>query len=95
VLSYPTAGFVLTSPITIDPTALAGTVTHQASGSLTLRGVSKPVNVTIVSTVRDTQILLAGEVAVVFAEWAIPNPSIPGISTEDSGVLEFQLVLSR
>lgn len=95
VLNYPTAGFVLTSPITIDPTALAGTVTHQASGSLTLRGVTKPVDVTIVSTVRDSQIVLAGEVAVVFADWSIPNPSIPGISTEDSGVLEFQLVLSR
>ena len=95
VLNYPSASFELTSPITIDPAALAGTVTHQANGSLTLRGVSKPVNVTIVSTVRDSQILLAGEIAVVFAEWAIPNPSIPGISTEDSGVLEFQLVLSR
>ena len=95
VLNYPSASFELTSPITIDPAALAGTVTHQANGSLTLRGVTKPVNVTIVSTVQDTQILLAGEIAVVFAEWAIPNPSIPGISTEDSGVLEFQLVLSR
>ena len=95
VLNYPTAGFVLTSPITIDPTALAGTVTHQASGSLTLRGVTKPVSVTIVSTVRDSEILLAGEIAVVFADWSIPNPSLPGISTEDSGVLEFQLVLSR
>ena len=95
VLNYPTAGFVLTSPITIDPTALAGTVTHQASGSLTLRGVTNPVDVTIVSTVQDSQIVLAGEVAVVFADWSIPNPSIPGISIEDSGVLEFQLVLSR
>ena len=95
VLNYPTAGFVLTSPITIDPTALAGAVTHQASGSLTLRGVTKPVDVTIVSTIQNSQIVLAGEVAVVFADWSIPNPSIPGISTEDSGVLEFQLVLSR
>jgi Uncharacterized conserved protein len=43
VLNYPTAEFVLTSPITINPTALAGTVTHQASGSMTLRGVTKPV----------------------------------------------------
>ena len=95
VLNYPTAGFLLTSPITIDPTALAGTVTHQASGSLTLRGVTKPVDVTIVSTIQNSQIVLAGEVVVVFADWSIPNPSIPGISTEDSGVLEFQLVLSR
>ena len=32
---------------------------------------------------------------IVFADWGIPNPSIPGISTEDSGVLEFSLVLGR
>ncbi|NBO80682.1 MAG: YceI family protein, partial [Actinobacteria bacterium] len=32
---------------------------------------------------------------IAFAEWAIPNPSIPGISTEDRGVLEFNLVLER
>lgn len=95
VLNYPTADFVLTSPITIDPTALAGTVTHQASGSMTLRGVTKPVDVSIVSTVRDSQIVLVGEVDVVFAEWGIPDPSLPGISVRASGLLEFRLVLSR
>jgi hypothetical protein len=38
---------------------------------------------------------VTGETTVTFGEWGIPNPSIPGISTEDFGILEFQLVLER
>jgi len=95
VLNYPTATFILTSPITIAPTALTTTVTHAATGSLTLRGTTQPVDVTVVSTIRDGSIVLAGKIVIVFAEWGIPNPSLPGISTQDSGVLEFQLILNR
>jgi polyisoprenoid-binding protein YceI len=69
--------------------------THTARGTLTLRGTSKPVDVTVVSTLRNGQVVVAGEIEIVFAEWEIPNPSIPGISTEDRGILEFNLVLRR
>jgi hypothetical protein len=62
---------------------------------LTLRGASKSVEVTVISTVRDGRVSVVGEIPIVFAEWGIPNPSIPGISTEDAGVLEFNLVLER
>jgi len=48
-----------------------------------------------VSSVRDSTIVVAGEILIVFSEWGIPNPSVPGISTEDSGILEFSLVLGR
>lgn len=94
-LNFPTATFVLSDPVVVSANALAGNSTHQASGTLTLRGTSKPVDVTIVSTVRDGAVALVGEIEIVFAEWGIPNPSIPGISTEDRGVLEFSLVLER
>jgi hypothetical protein len=53
------------------------------------------VEVTVISTVRDGRVSVVGEIPIVFAEWGIPNPSIPGISTEDAGVLEFNLVLER
>jgi hypothetical protein len=53
------------------------------------------VEVTVASIVRDGRIVVIGEVPIVFAEWGIPNPSIPGITTEDAGVLEFNLVLER
>jgi hypothetical protein len=39
--------------------------------------------------------VVTGELTVTFSDWEIPNPSIPGISTEDFGILEFQLVLER
>lgn len=95
VINYPTATFSLGSPITVDAAALSATATHSASGTLTLRGTSKPVELSVVSAIKDGRIVLVGEIVIVFADWGIPNPSIPGISTEDSGVLEFSLVLGR
>ncbi|MFM1837625.1 MAG: hypothetical protein RLZZ327_499 [Actinomycetota bacterium] len=95
VINYPTASFVLTSPIPLDSAATTSPTTRTAMGNLTLRGVTKPVTVTVVGEIRNTNIVVTGEFTVTFAEWGIPNPSIPGISTEDFGVLEFQLVLER
>lgn len=94
-LNFPAATFVLSESIIVSKDALTGDSTHQASGVLTLRGTNKAVEVTIVSAIRDGAVVLVGEIEIVFADWGIPNPSIPGISTEDRGVLEFSLVLER
>ena len=95
VINYPTATFVLTSPITLASTSTTSSTMNTATGELTLRGTTKPVSVSVVSEVRDGRIMVTGEFTVIFSEWGIPNPSIPGISTEDFGLLEFQLVLER
>lgn len=95
VINYPVATFSLGAPIALSDASLGGTTPHLATGTLTLRGTSKPVDVNLVSSIRDGRIVIAGEVLIVFEEWGIPNPSIPGISTEDSGILEFSLVLER
>jgi polyisoprenoid-binding protein YceI len=95
VINYPTATFVLSSPITLPPTSTTTPTTNTASGELTLRGITKPVSVSVVGEVRDGRIVVTGELTVTFSDWEIPNPSIPGISTEDFGILEFQLVLER
>lgn len=95
VINYPTATFVLSSPITLAPTSTTTPTTNTASGELTLRGITKPVSVSVVGEVRDGRIVVTGELTVTFSDWEIPNPSIPGISTEDFGILEFQLVLER
>ena len=94
-LNFPTSTFVLDTPITLSDGVGTQATTHAARGTLTLRGTSKPVDVTVVSTLRDGRVAVVGEIEIVFADWAIPNPSIPGISTEDRGVLEFNLVLER
>ena len=95
VINYPTATFVLTSPITLAENATASSTTNTASGELTLRGTTKPISISVIGEVRDGRIVVTGETTVTFGEWGIPNPSIPGISTEDFGKLEFQLVLER
>jgi polyisoprenoid-binding protein YceI len=95
VINYPTATFVLTSPITLAANATASSTTNTASGELTLRGTTKPISISVIGEVRDGRIVVTGEITVTFGEWGIPNPSIPGISTEDFGILEFQLVLER
>ena len=95
VINYPTATFVLTSPITLAENATASSTTNTASGELTLRGTTKPISISVIGEVRDGRIVVTGETTVTFGEWGIPNPSIPGISTEDFGILEFQLVLER
>ena len=95
VINYPTATFVLTSPITLAANATASSTTNTASGELTLRGTTKPISISVIGEVRDGRIVVTGETTVPFGEWGIPHPSIPGISTEDFGILEFQLVLER
>jgi len=40
-------------------------------------------------------IRVAGNVLIVFEEWGIPNPSFGPAQTEDRGLLEFLLVLTR
>ena len=95
VINFPTSTFVLSTPITLDESNLSGNTNHRASGTLTLRGSSKQVDVDLVSSVRGGRITIAGEVVIIFEEWGIPNPSIPGISTEDSGILEFNIILER
>ena len=94
-LNFPTATFLLSGPVDVSADALASDAAHQVSGVLTLRGASKTIEVTIISAVRDAAITLVGEIEIVFADWGIPNPSLPGISTEDRGILEFSLVLER
>lgn len=95
VLNHPVATFTLDSPIMLAPSSLSTPTPHLATGTLSLRGTTKSVDVNLVSSVRDSTIVVAGEILIVFAEWGIPNPSVPGISTEDSGILEFSLVLGR
>lgn len=95
VINFPVATFSLGAPISLPEASLGAPTPHLATGTLTLRGTSRQVDVNLVSNVRDGGIVVAGEIVIVFEEWGIPNPSIPGISTEDSGILEFSLILER
>ena len=94
--TYPTATFALNDPIALTPEALAGSdLTVNTTGTLTLRGVTKDIPVTLVARLVDNVIEVNGTIKIVFAEWQIPDPSISAIVVEDRGLLEFLIRFSR
>jgi polyisoprenoid-binding protein YceI len=90
---FPTARFVLTSPISLAATT--GVVEVPATGRLTLRGTTKDVTVDIRAQRAGAVINVNGSIPIVFEEWGIPNPSFGAVSTEDHGELEFLVAFER
>ena len=96
VATYPTASFALSSPIELPDNALSGNViTAKATGDLTLRGLTKPVDLDIQAQVKGATVQVVGSITIEFDAWGIPDPSFSGAQVEPRGVLEFSLVFSR
>jgi polyisoprenoid-binding protein YceI len=94
--TYPIATFALKDPIALTPEALAGSdFTVNTTGTLTLRGVTKDIPVTLVARLVNNVIEVNGSIEIVFAEWQIPDPSVSAIVVEDRGLLEFLIRFSR
>ena len=95
--TYPTATFKLTQPIALGSEPADGvTVTKQATGDLTLHGVTKSITFTVSIKKTGSTVAASGSVPVVFADYHIGNPSFAGtVTTEDHGTLEFLLNFTR
>jgi polyisoprenoid-binding protein YceI len=94
--SYPTSTFVLTQPIALPANALSGEViTVNAQGDLTLRGTTKTVQFPLQAKVEGATFTVVGNITIVFDDWGIPEPSLPGIDVDPDGLLEFSLVFGR
>jgi polyisoprenoid-binding protein YceI len=90
---FPTATFALTQPIELglEPSDGAETTT-QATGDLTLRGVTNSVTFDLTAKQDNGLIGVQGSIPVLFSDYGIANPSTGGITTEDNGLVEFVLV---
>jgi polyisoprenoid-binding protein YceI len=95
--TYPTATFKLTQPIALGSEPADGvTVTKQATGDLTLHGVTKSITFTVSIKKTGSTVAASGSVPVVFADYNIGNPSFAGtVTTDDHGTLEFLLNFTR
>jgi polyisoprenoid-binding protein YceI len=95
--TYPTATFKLTQPVTLGSEPADGvTVTKQATGDLTLHGVTKSITFTVSLKKTGSTIAASGSVPVVFADYHIGNPSFAGtVTTDDHGTLEFLLNFTK
>jgi polyisoprenoid-binding protein YceI len=95
-LSYPTATFTLTKAIDLGSVPAQGTQhTYEATGKLTLHGVTRTVTFKVTGRYTGSAVQVAGSIPITFAEWNIPNPSFGPVTTEDLGVLEFSLFFTR
>ena len=93
---FPTATFVLTAPVELGTEPAEGAeVTVDVTGDLTLRGVTNPVTFELTGKVTGGQIGVLGNIPVLFADYGIANPTRPGITTEDNGLLEFVIVFAE
>ncbi len=97
VSQYPTGTFALTSPIDLAPLPAAGVVKdYTAHGRLTLHGTTRAVTFTLSAERKGSQIEVSGDIAVLFSDYDISNPSFAGfVTTQDHGLLEFLLVFDR
>ncbi len=93
---FPTASFVLTEPITVDAAPAVGEVrTVQATGDLTLAGVTKPVTVELQAVLNGATGQVAGSIPITFADFGVEAPNLGFVSVEPNGTVEFSLELSR
>jgi polyisoprenoid-binding protein YceI len=86
---YRYATFRLTRPIVIGTIPQQGQpVRLPATGDLTLRGVTRPVNFTVSAERVPGGIDVAAEIPVTFSRWRIPNPSFVVAKVGNSGSVE-------
>jgi polyisoprenoid-binding protein YceI len=96
VSTYPTATFVLTSPIEVGSVPADGAqVDVEATGKLTLHGTTRTVTFPVQAKRTGAAIAVAGTIPIVFADYDISNPSGGPAQTEDHGELEFRLNFGR
>jgi len=94
--NFPTSTFVLTAPIELGSVPADATpITATAAGDLTLRGTTQPVTFDVQAQKNGNTIQVVGSTDIVFADYGIPNPSSTGVTTQDHGLLEFDLRFVR
>ena len=87
---YPTATFTLTAPIDVASVPADGAeTTANATGDLTMHGVTKSVTFPLTAKRSGGTIGVSGSIPITFADWNISNPSGGPAQTADNGVLEF------
>jgi len=94
---HPTATFALVGPVTLgDLNGDGVSVDAVVPGTITINGMTGPVEVTLAATLVGDVVTVVGSFPIVFADHGIeaPGASIV-VSVEDHGIVEFQLFLTR
>jgi len=93
---FGTATFTLTQPIALaSPPVVGERQSVQATGDLTLHGVTKQVTIPLQAEWKGDTIAVAGSTPVALADHGITPISTGFVAIDDQGELELQLVFTR
>jgi polyisoprenoid-binding protein YceI len=94
---FPTATFVLASPIRLDSAPTDGqTISVTAQGKLTLHGVTREVSIPLQAKLSGGVVTVVGSLPITFADYNIAPPrSMLVLSVDDHGTLELQLHFTK
>ncbi|WP_250284606.1 YceI family protein [Frankia sp. CiP1_Cm_nod2] len=93
---FPTAGFRLTQPIDLGSVPAEGErKTYQATGELTVHGVTRTVTVPLDTQLTGGQIRVSGQIPVTFSDYGVEPPNAGGIRVENNGIIEVLLDFAR
>lgn len=95
--SFPTALFTLTEPIDLgtDPGS-GGPVNTTAVGELTVKDITRRVEIQLEAQLVDDTVVVVGTTEVVFADYDVTVPQVPIVlSAEGHGIVELQLFFTR
>jgi len=95
---FPQATFVLDEPVDLPAIEAGGDpIDVDATGTLTVHGVSNPATFSLTALVRDDGFaVITGSSPVVFDDYGVTPPSAPVVvSVDDEGTIELQLILTQ
>ncbi|HXW59722.1 MAG TPA: YceI family protein [Solirubrobacteraceae bacterium] len=95
--TYPTATFVLSTPLTLRASALSGHVARaSATGVLTIHGTSRRETVPVEMTLSGSTVYATGSLTFPWSTFNMTAPSIAGfVTVTDRATMEFDLGLQR
>ncbi|MBD8728759.1 YceI family protein [Frigoribacterium sp. NBH87] len=86
---FPTATFTLTQPIDAAVPADGEVATTEATGELTMHGVTQQVTVPLQAALSGDGVQISGSIPVTFSDYGVQAPDLGFVSVEDSGTVEF------
>jgi polyisoprenoid-binding protein YceI len=94
---YPTATFVLSKPLTVSASALAGKVAHvSVTGIFNIHGTSRRETLPVEMSLSGLTFQAVGSLTFPWSEFAMSAPSIGGfVNVSETATMEFDLHLQR
>ncbi|MFD2340351.1 YceI family protein [Clavibacter tessellarius] len=89
VSKYPDATFKLTQPVDAAVPASGQVATVQATGELTMHGVTQSVTVPLQAALSGDGVQVSGSIPVTFSDYGVEAPSLGFVSVQDKGTVEF------